>query len=154
MDGQAAAYSKSERVVLGRAFAVPPAAERPCPPGTAASRRRLLFPVRPLAFPALTLCHTPASAPSLCPRAPPPSSVCGRGEASAITPLLWLQVHRKAGEEGCWDTQSHKLLPSHTPCCCSLPSLPSGHQFQYPVETLGDFSACLGQGEAFVVASR
>lgn len=54
MDGLAATYSKCERVVLGRAFAVPQAANRPCPTGTAACRRRLPFPARPLAFPALT----------------------------------------------------------------------------------------------------
>lgn len=47
MDGLAAAYSKCERAVLGRAFAVPQAANRPCPTGTAACRRRLLFPARP-----------------------------------------------------------------------------------------------------------
>lgn len=55
-------------------WAVPQAANRPCPPGTGVCRRRLLFPALPLAFPALPRrCHTPASAHSHCPGAPPPS---------------------------------------------------------------------------------
>lgn len=49
------------------------------------------------------------------------ADVSGRGAASAITPptpLIWLWVCRKAGEEGCWGTWclpawSDKPLPSH-----------------------------------------
>ena len=157
IDGPAAAYSKSEEAVLGRAFEVPQAANRPSPTGAITRRGLLPFPARPLAFPAPThrVSVPVISAKPLSqgfPTFPEAADISGAGAVSAVTlPALGPGVQESHGgrmlEQSVLASTVPKTTPQPPSCCCFLLSLPSGHRLQCPEEGLGDFSAFLGEHE-------
>lgn len=163
MDGLAAAYSKSERAVSGRAFAVPQAANRPCPTTSGGCRRRLQFPALPSAFPALTRVtprhQSRATVPGL-PHLSGNRQCLGEGRSIAMHPCFGSKCTGKLVRKGYWGTQRCQHSPTN---CCPATLLPllspiSALWPSVPISSrgLGDFSACLGQCEVFVplVASR